>query len=127
MPFKCFAQEAPSGREIAPFAEPEIDRVAMAIDRAGQVHPAPSDFDVGFIHMPPASDGSLSAIEPLQQLGRITNDPAMYRSVIDGDAPLGHHLFQIPEAEIVSQIPSHAEQDYRAIKMPAPEHAALRR
>src|SRR3712207_9316212 len=47
------------------------------------------------------------------------SDPAMHRGMVDGDAPLGHHLFQIPEAEIVGEIPPHAEQDHRAIKMPA--------
>jgi hypothetical protein len=35
-------------------------------------------------------------------------------------------LTPIPEAEIVSEIPAHAEQNHRSIKMPALEHAALR-
>ena len=35
--------------------------------------------------------------------------------MVDGDASLGHHLLQVPQAEAVSQIPSHAEQDCRAI------------
>jgi hypothetical protein len=42
--------------------------------------------------------------------------------VIDGDAALGHHLLKVPQAEIVGQIPAHAEQDHRTIKMPALEH-----
>jgi hypothetical protein len=45
--------------------------------------------------------------------------------MIDGDAALGHHLLQVPQAEIVGEIPSHAEQDHRWIKMPALEHATL--
>jgi hypothetical protein len=47
--------------------------------------------------------------------------------MVNGDAALGHHLFQISEAEVASQIPPDAEQDYRTIKMPALEHATLRR
>jgi hypothetical protein len=46
----------------------------------------------------------------------------MHRRVIDGDPSLSHHLFQIPETEIVGQIPPHAEQDYRAIEVTAFEH-----
>jgi hypothetical protein len=46
--------------------------------------------------------------------------------MINRDAALRHHLFQISEAEIVSQIPPDAEQDHRTIKMPALEHYGLR-
>jgi hypothetical protein len=49
----------------------------------------------------------------------------MHCGVIDRDAALSHHLFEIPEAEIVSQIPPDAEQDYGSIKMPALKHATL--
>lgn len=45
------------------------------------------------------------------------NDPAMDRRVINIDAALGHHLFEIPQTEAVSQIPAHAQQDHRAVKM----------
>jgi hypothetical protein len=55
------------------------------------------------------------------------NGPAMDGSVIDGDAALGYHLFQVPEAKIVSQVPADAEQDHGSIKMPAFEHGTLRR
>jgi hypothetical protein len=45
--------------------------------------------------------------------------------MIDGDAMLGHHLFEVPEAETVGQIPAHAQQDHRPIKMPTLEHLRL--
>jgi hypothetical protein len=32
--------------------------------------------------------------------------------MVDRDASLGHHLLKIPEAEAISQISPHAEQDY---------------
>lgn len=31
--------------------------------------------------------------------------------MIDANAALGHHLFQIPQIEIVSQVPANAQQD----------------
>lgn len=44
--------------------------------------------------------------------------------VVDGDAALSHHLFQISEADAVGQIPPHAQRDHRAIKVAAFEHRA---
>jgi hypothetical protein len=45
--------------------------------------------------------------------------------MIDRDTTLGHHLFQVPEAEIVSQILADTEQDHGSIKMTAFEHLNL--
>jgi len=58
--------------------------------------------------MPFAGDGTLAAVEALQQSRREMNDPAMDRRMIDADAAFGHHFFQIPQAQIVGQIPAHA-------------------
>jgi hypothetical protein len=51
----------------------------------------------------------------------------MYGRVIDSDAALGHHLLQVPQAQIVGQVPPDAEQDHGSIKMPALKHATLGR
>jgi hypothetical protein len=32
--------------------------------------------------------------------------------MVNRDAVLGYHLLEVPQAEIVSQIPLHAEQDH---------------
>jgi hypothetical protein len=71
--------------------------------------------------------GDTVALEPLQQFGRVAHNPAMHGRVVDRDPSLSHHLLQVPEAEIIGQIPADAEQDHRSIKMPALEHAILRR
>lgn len=39
--------------------------------------------------------------------------------VVDADALLGHHLLEISQAQIVSQVPPAAEQDHGLIKMTA--------
>ncbi|MER8563185.1 hypothetical protein, partial [Mesorhizobium sp. M1204] len=41
------------------------------------------------------------------------------------NAALGHHLFQIAQAEIVGKIPANAQQDHGSIKMAAFEHDKL--
>ena len=38
-----------------------------------------------------------------------------------GQATLGHHLDQIPEAQLEAKIPPHAEDDYLAFKVPSLE------
>ena len=125
MPFKRLAQEPFGGCKIAPLAEPKLNGVAAAVNRAVQVHPPPTHLDIGLIDMPPSGDGSLAPIELLEQERRVMNGPAMDRRVIDGDAPLGHHFFQVPQAEIVGQVPADAEQDHGSIKMPALKHTTL--
>jgi hypothetical protein len=52
--------------------------------------------------------------------------PAMDRGMIHLEASFGHHLLKILKAEIVREIPPHAEQGHRPIKMPALEHTTLR-
>ena len=111
MPLESPVQEPLGGRQIAPLTEPELNGVTVAVDRLVQIPPLPADLDIGFVGMPPTSDRSLAVIEPPQQQRRVMDSLAMDCSMINGDAALRHHLFQIPEAEIVSQVPPHAEQD----------------
>jgi hypothetical protein len=61
--------------------------------------------------VPFPADRSLASIKPQEKLGRVTDYPTADRGVVNRDASLGHHLFEISEAEIVSKIPPHAEQD----------------
>ncbi|MBB3019130.1 hypothetical protein FHR70_002184 [Microvirga lupini] len=63
--FQCLAQKALCGREIASFAEPEFDGVAVAVDGAIDIPPLPSDLDVRFVDVPPADDRALTPIELL--------------------------------------------------------------
>lgn len=35
--------------------------------------------------------------------------------VIDGNTPLGHHLFQITQAQPVGQVSAHAKQDHQLV------------
>ena len=110
------------GLQVAPRGEQEVNGRAMLVDGAVEIPPLPTDLDIGFINMPFAGNGSFAPIEPLQQFGRVPDDPPVDRGVIDGDTPLRHHLLKISETEIIGQIPPDAEQDHRSIKMPAFEH-----
>ncbi|ESZ27409.1 hypothetical protein X732_32590 [Mesorhizobium sp. L2C066B000] len=72
--------------------------------------------------MPLAGDGPLAFVETLQKLGREVDDPTMHGGVVDVQASLGHHLFQITQAQIVGQIPPHSLKDHGLIEVPAFEH-----
>jgi transposase len=45
--------------------------------------------------------------------------------VVNRNAALGHHLFKIPQAQTIGQVPSDAEQDDGFIELPALEHCVL--
>ena len=67
MALERLAQEASGSREVAPFAEPELDGIAIAVDGAIQVVPLAADLDVCLINMPFAADGTFAPIEPLKE------------------------------------------------------------
>jgi hypothetical protein len=85
------------------FAEPELDRVAHAVDGSIEVHPAAANLDVGLVHMPLAAHRSLASIEALQQQRREVDDPAVDRRMVDADTALCHHFFQIPQAQAIGR------------------------
>jgi hypothetical protein len=68
MPLERLAQESFGGSQVAPLAEPEFDRVTIAVDGPVQILLPPADLDVCFINMPLVSDRALAPVEALQQL-----------------------------------------------------------
>lgn len=72
--------------------------------------------------MPLASDGALSPVEAFKQRRRKMHDPAINGGMVDMDAALGHHLFNIAQAEIVGQVLSNAQQEHRTVEITAFEH-----
>ncbi|EIC82103.1 transposase IS3/IS911 family protein [Serratia sp. M24T3] len=78
---------------------------AADINDPVQIFPLASDFDVGFIHLPPASRATFMPAEGLVHLRHQADNPAMKRGMVNHHATLGHHLFQISQAEGISQIP----------------------
>jgi hypothetical protein len=105
--------------------QPELNRVAVAVDGTLEIHPATSHRDVGLVDVPLSGDGSLACVEALQKFGRVMDNLSVNGSMVDRDAARGHRLFQVPKAQIVSQVPLDAEQDHGSINMPALEHTSL--
>jgi hypothetical protein len=77
MPLERLAQEPSGSREVAPLAEPELDRIAIAVDGSIEIFPLASDIDVSFVNVLLGSDGSLACIEALQKFRRVAHNPSV--------------------------------------------------
>ena len=53
---KRLAKELLRGLDVAMLAQAKVDRPAVLVHSAVQVNPLTSDFDVGFVHAPGATD-----------------------------------------------------------------------
>jgi|UPI00003A3937 hypothetical protein len=119
MTVQRFADDASAGREVTVFAEEELYRVAYAVDGAVEIHPATAHPDISFINVPLAGDRTFSPVEAFkQQRGKVHN-PAVDSRMVDVNAALCHRVFQITQAEIVSQIPTYAQQNYPLVEVAA--------
>ena len=63
---------------------------------------------LGFIDSPRAASGPSKAVPTLDELWGISPDPAQDRRMGQTESALGHHFDQIPEAQLVAQIPAYA-------------------
>ncbi len=111
LPYR-FPEKAQRGLLIAVDGEQEIDGLACFVDGAVEISPLAFDFDVRLVNPPARADWALVAFpENRLQLWREFLNPAVDVGMIDRHAALRHHLFQIPVAQRVSQIPTDASQD----------------
>jgi hypothetical protein len=69
MALESLAQKLLDDRQIAPFAEPELDCIAVVVNSAIQIRPLTSNFDIGLVNVPFPADRSLVLIEPFKKLG----------------------------------------------------------
>ena len=102
-------EEAFGGPGISFGAQHEVNRLAGRIDGSVEIVPAIFDLDVGLVDAVRIDRRSQMRPISLLQLRCVTLDSSIDRRVIDAETPLLHHLFQIPIAERIAQIPAHTE------------------
>ena len=117
------SEERLGGGDVPLGAKQEIDGVSLFVDSAVKIRPAASDFDVGLIDAPGPPSWASEAVPALLELRHIALDPAHDRRMRQGEPAFGHHLGEISKAELVSQIPAHAEHDDLLVKVPALEES----
>ncbi len=102
-PFGCFC--------IARFAEEELERVAVRVDRPREVRPGFFDLDRGLIHAPGVRGGFEVRPASLLQFGGRALDPAVDRRVVNPQPAFPHHFFQVAVAQRIPQVPAHAQHN----------------
>src|SRR5450756_1596870 len=75
----------------------------------------PADLDIGFVQAPTLADSTdasfaLPFTKGFLQHRDQLDDPAVNRGMIDEQAALLHHLFEIAQTQGVGDVPPHAEQ-----------------
>ena len=103
---------------IACPAEPEVDRLSSLVHRSIEVGPVAAYLDIGLIDSPRAASGPTKAVPTLDELWGISPDPSQDGRMGQIESALGHHFDQIPEAELIAQVPAYAQDDHLAIEMP---------
>ena len=108
-------------RGVVPFgAKQKVDRVADLVDCSVQVLPLAADLDVGFVHPPAIADRQLTPATHRREHRQHLHRPAMDRRVVDRHSTLGHHFFEMPQAQRVRHVPANAHQhDLHRIVQPA--------
>ena len=71
-----------------------------------QIFPLAFDFDVSFVHPPPPTYITLILAERFIQQRCQAHNPAMKSGMVNDNAVLRQHIFEIAQAEGVSQIPA---------------------
>lgn len=99
----------------------EIDRLSLAVDSAIEICPATFDLDVSFVDPPGLADFAGKAVPSPFELGNIALNPTHDRGVRQSDASFSHHLDEIPEAQLKSEIPTNTDNNDLLIKMAALE------
>src|SRR4051812_22869525 len=123
---ECFAEEPFRRRGVPLGREQKVDGLAPAVHGAIEVSPASLPFDVCLITPPRAIARAQMWPDPLLQLWRIGLDPAKQGRVVDRDATVLQHQFEIAVADREHQVPAHGPQDHLGRELPALERLALR-
>jgi hypothetical protein len=89
------AEEAQRGSSIPFSRQQEVDGLPRCIDRAVQLFPLAFNFDVGFVHSPPATHRAFTSAKRFIQQRDEADNPAMKGGMVNDNTPLCHHLFQV--------------------------------
>ena len=107
----ALGEKAQSRPLVQLLCQEHVDGLPHPIHGAIQVAPSPSYADVGFIHAPTAPHRPFAAMARRFKRRGILQDPPMNGRINDHRAALLHELFQLPMAQRVRHLPTHACQD----------------
>jgi hypothetical protein len=82
----------------------EIKGFTEFIDSAIEIGPFAFDLDIGLVHPPGAAGFGFAPLGLTGNQGRIFHDPSVQHRVVNGNAALGHNLFQITIGNRISHV-----------------------
>ena len=88
----------------------EIHRLARPVNGTVQILPLSAHQDVGLIHPPGGTDCAFSSAENPGQDGQDLQGPAVNSCMVYRNTTLGHHFFQVAQAQRVGRVPANAHQ-----------------
>ena len=100
-------------------AEPEVDSLPSLVYCPIQMGPFSAYLQIGFIDSPQAASAAAKESPPLDELWHLPSNPAQDHLMGKLEPSFDHHLHQITEAELLAQIPTHAQKDHTAVKVPS--------
>src|SRR5665213_2912796 len=98
--------------------EEGLGREHTLIYRSIEVGPLAAHLNIGLIDSPGATSGPAKTIPAFDELRCIPLHPTQDGGMRKVQSALRHHLDQIAEAELVAQVPAHAQDDHLAVEMP---------
>ena len=113
----CLREERLCCRHVAPGAEAKIDPLSRPVNSAVEIGPFAANLHIGLVDSPGLTGGRSKPIPAFDELRRVALHPMQDRSVGEGQAAFSHYLDKIAQAELVAQIPTHAEDDDFAVEM----------
>src|SRR5262245_12096051 len=101
-------QESLSRSDIAVFTQVKINGLPRFVHPPVQINPLALDLDIRLVDAPGRARPPSIAPLPLLEFWDIMLYPPHDRSMRYLNAPLGHHVREVPIAQLVRNIPSHA-------------------
>ncbi len=114
MRLQCLAEEIFRRRDITAGTQPEINGPAFPVNGPVKIGPDAADLDIGLVSAPGLISLPGKAVPAALKFGDKTLHPAHDRRVGQRQATLSHHLHQIPETQLVTQVQAHTQDDDRS-------------
>jgi hypothetical protein len=97
--------------KITPAGQPEVDDLAVLVDRRVQVRPPSGDLDVGLVDKPPVIGAVAARSGCLDELEGEPLDLSLDRDMVNVHASLGQQLLDVTVRQAVPQVPPHRDRD----------------
>ena len=111
------AKECLRSFDASGLTELEVDRAALLVHGAIQIAPTALDQNVSFVNAPRPTDRARETTPAFLELGVVTLHPAHDGRMGYADPALSHHGNQIAVAELLGDVPAHAQNDELRVEL----------